>query len=150
MEKGYYKPEIEEFCEGIEYEYLACSTRLALLDTSAGGNKLEYLTPKHDIWNKAVFNCKREYGFFNQFDFNTYLENGNIRVKLLNSADIEAEWFNPHLDGYLKIREGRYICRLWHFCDTGLVVIKCGADTIFRGTIKNKTEFKKLLKQLGI
>lgn len=125
MEKGYYKPEIEEFCIGFEFENFAD----------------EY----DDRWCELII---EENDTFDNINYG--LKEDLIRVKLLDLSDIKAEGFNPHLDGYLKITEGRYNCQLWHFPDTSLVVIRCGADTIFRGTIKNKTEFKKLLKQLGI
>lgn len=162
MEKGYYKPEIEEFCVGFEYEFLSHSTRLMLFDFNEN-NKPEYLSPSLETWKNQVF-TGQEYSMFASFDLKTYCETDNIRVKILNREDIEAEGF---IYRWSEDSKGRFVLSKDRKCErTGnpdawrifynptnqwMIIDTHNANkNRFVGTIKNKTEFKKLIKQLGI
>ncbi len=136
----YYTPEIEEFFVGFEYES-------------------KYL-PKDEKFYKAEFEegsiCKMS-------------KDSEYRVKHLDREDIES------LGGkIIKVRDGGFNAQIYTsdysflditydsdthkiyiegFYQTKMVAKKTeGYDshTIFQGIIKNKSEFKKLLKQLNI
>ena len=84
-----------------------------------------------------------------------------IRVKHLDREDIEGEGWDEDWDA-----EGRYLLGgkfiMFKFGETNIYAIKktrvfekhgirfCEHDTIFEGEILNLTEFRKLMKQLGI
>jgi len=142
----YYTPEIEEFHPGFEYEWCR----------EIGDSP--YNTP----WTKKTFTKKDSYHELwlntpaaRDSDCGTY-----YRVKHLDRSDIESlEW------EYKETTEGKYD----YFWDKGagkhsilysetqkrcLVTIRNEVRkedfTAFVGTIKNKSELKRLLKQLGI
>jgi len=120
MNDKYYTPSIEEFHVGFEYE----STT----------------SPTKEDWYKAVIN--------NVDDLYDVFSYSNARVKHLDREDIESL--------------GWAVGRLpWQYFDGihNLVYLKNNkysinhiADEVclFYGTIKNKSELKVLLKQLGI
>ena len=139
METKYYTPEIEEFCVGFEYQ-------------ERGNIDTEWIDMK----------C-----YANDFDIediDTCLENGNIRVKLLDREDIESclfKYTGHSIDEWFEM-EGNFQIGSWtsykiqlHYGlkDRRIYInaIDCGDEhPLFEGTIKNLTEFKKVLKQIGI
>ena len=130
MANSYYTPTIEEFHVGFEYE----SEEMA--PCGSGTHFVKDTIEKPDDIKNA-------------FDFDDYCHT-ELRVKLLDREDIESlgwkysnvksEYFSKngfdlvlHKDNFLTIYEDK------------------GADEFsFRGTIKNKSELKKLMQQLSI
>ena len=144
MKNKYYTPTIEEFCIGFEYEEL--SNVGSWYKTQFGDNNGEY--------NNELSEC-----YWN-------ITHDKIRVKYLDKEDIESLgfklkgksidlWFEKEGiylrdDGYhlnnIKLQYGLH--------DNNLKITfnyVAGEEQIhFEGKIKNKTELKKLLKQLEI
>lgn len=141
-ENKYYTPSLEEFCIGFEYEI-----------TNDGDETNE------TSWFKTIFGtgigthiiCSQEY--WQQY-IEDYINKKCIRVKYLDQQDIEecgGKRYNDINETIDMNHIGRftltYIPRTknMHICYSGdSNIIK------FNGTIKNKTELKKLLKQLNI
>ncbi|MHA1305570.1 MAG: hypothetical protein ACTSPI_17860 [Candidatus Heimdallarchaeaceae archaeon] len=150
MEKKYYTPEIEEFHVGFEFE--------VFID-------------KIDAWIGFTYS---QYTFFNEvieggwsgkgFTIAEKLPLKKVRVKYLDREDIESlgweyiphnnantdRWHDVHKKGEYEIISGAP--------DKSIAIRKVEGYTLgikqvtgmFIGTIKNKSELKKLLKQLGI
>jgi len=140
MDNLYYIPEIEEFRVGFEFEY---------------DNSRE--------WMKHVVEINY---YFEDLLYN--IGSGEIRVKYLDKQDIEEcgfthtktvlqefyEWKDVH------IKPEVYGYRIWelqccHRPDTHWFELKAHFEdgnwsTLFEGKIRNKSELKKLLKQIGI
>lgn len=152
MENKYYTPELEEFHVGFEFESNYILFRK--------GNK-------GDEWNKHIL-TKENTWFWDAYE-NDAIET-EFRVKYLDTEDIESLGFNQRpidLDGkpnvmYTKPLENKIknfdIVDIVHNPISKWVLITIGDhqspwsvwETTFAGTIKNKSELKKLLKQLGI
>jgi len=123
--KKYYTPEIEEFHIGFEYEWL----------------------DENKLWNKATpIEISRK-----NFDEQTY----GLRVKYLDKEDIESL-------GFEFIKEDKF-SKYFKFQNFNLQTVKNGThgihiaqldedghSIVFKGIVKNKSEFKKLIKQLNI
>jgi hypothetical protein len=141
MEK-YYTPEIEEFYVGFEYE-------IEYYDHGHGGGwiKMDTSNP-HDIYQR-----KKE------------LESNSkvvaVRVKYLDREDIESLDFarEPVKYHHSFIRGDYKLCYLSDDNPTELTILKRKKSNylgeskyklIFVGTIKNKSELKRILKQIGI
>ncbi len=124
----YYPPELNEFCVGFEYEqeeYDGTYTKLTLSEKDS----LEYISDHSD----------------------------EFRVKYLDRGDVEEcgftflkkDWGN---DVYEKpvYKTGK----LTLYLERTYVIILCKDGeydvTLFRGNIKNKTEFKKVIKMLWV
>ena len=119
----YYIPEIEEFHKGFEYE-LQCDE-------------------KHWLYNNTPYD----------FDLisNCIVDN-RCRVKHLDKADIESleftvadndpYWYDYKNDRFYMYKESS-TDKYWNINDNE-------SDIGFRGVIKNKSELKRLLKQLNI
>ena len=136
----YYTPEIEEFHVGFEYEQYE-----------------DYDNPLQDKeWHKLVFGL---YGTDNPENM-TYPGSLNIiRVKLLDREDIESLGYV-----YRRIVEDIYeeytpieyntlpSTRNIILRNTKSSEVVCFKKLIraFRGTIKNKSELKKVLKMIGV
>ena len=124
MENKYYTPDLSEFHFDFEYEL------------------------KVDLeWERAI--CRTS-----TFDI-LYKEGVDItRVKYLDVADIESMGFKCNGDdlrfcgtrGEITVQQCTY-----SYCTRGLGVwiTKGDAITLFSGEIKNKSELKKVLKQIG-
>ncbi len=151
MEK-YYTPQIEEFCVGFEYEYFSEGLSDLDIDGISG-------------WYKTKFT----------FDIEKYEQRSptkKVRVKFLDKDDIESlgfsfestnkirnwykgpeEWFNETIPGSPS---GRYWgFTLIHDPEFNVCIIESMTNSgeterFFEGIIKNKSELKKLLKQLGV
>ena len=140
MENKYYIPQIEEFRVGFEYEYEVDSEDL-----------------EESIWKKAIFDFD-----FGWIEFpNTF--NEDKRVKYLNSEDVESLGFICILDdvGIQHYRKGNFILKtdydLGSYIDGDFNLYSIihnpydgQYNNVFSGIIKNKSELKVLLKQLGI
>ena|ERR1700748_869277 len=144
-ENKYYTPEIEEFCVGFEYEFMS--------DEPSGYHS------RHDCpdWTKREFygssgaededselDCIRK-AIENKGDYFHY-----CRVKLFDRADIAScgfEFVGHYDDNCPEFSKDIVRIRMWE--NNVLTINRLGAET-FCGTIKNITEFRKLLKQLGI
>ena len=151
MREKYYVPTIEEFYVGFEYE-------VRQLDGS-GYYTNEYCTFEFDGTD-----------FFNKYDefvFNDWVDLDKIRVKYLDQEDIESLGFIklPTLDNHFRLLIKKdiglnSIVHL-HLRESNEIPfpisIWVGSDeneedyiTIPTIYIKNKSELKKLLKQLGL
>ena len=129
----YYTPEIEEFHIGFEYE------RHQYED----GNWFKYTVEERDILDHA----EKE-----------------IRVKYLDKEDIESLGFKEKSLKYYIFNEpsgklpywNKVILDFrWSYKDISIIGIRADdlgmeEGILFRGNIKNKSELKKLLKQLNI
>jgi len=134
MEKNkYYTPKIEEFHIGFEYEF----------------------KHKSGEWETMLINNLTDLDDTLDWDF----PEGKVRVKYLDKEDIES--LGWELEFY-TLSEGNKIeiLRLKSFIITSYSVLdskgltidisSSGLNRIFRGKVKNKSEFKKLMLQLGI
>lgn len=135
-ESKYYTPEIEEFHVGFEYE----------LRVAGGGDRFV----KEELHN---------------FDFDLFLNNlyrdneeeFNLRVKHLDREDIESLGFKllkEDLNGKAFIHKINVELQIW-WSSKGTIDIDNGMSysdcrTYFYGTIKNKSELKRVLKMIGI
>jgi hypothetical protein len=124
----YYTPKIEEFHVGFEYEFV---------DGDSEDWEKDIISSKYDL--KEVMG-------------NLFL---NFRVKYLDREDIESLGFK--FDKFW-IREEKGSIYLFNFYGltyfnstrTIKIWLRDTDECIFAGTIKNKSELKRLLKQLGI
>jgi hypothetical protein len=138
MTPKYYTPEISEFCIGFEYE-----------------------VHNNDIWEKQILEedmiitgigCDEDTNqpfHRKRFDLNRF------RVKHLDREDIqECEW-ELRTDENKDIHNPEYTIGRWYFktYPNGFCTIYDDTavdEYCFRGIIKNKSELKKLMVQLGI
>ena len=123
----YYTPSIEEFHVGFEVEWLHKSD-----------------------WLKVHFMCMEQFGFSDVEDLVK-----QTRVKHLDREDIEDLGFkhSHHSTSYTNYFEKDNTEISVYSGYKKVTVKKIWAvrnEVIFKGTIKNKSELKKLLKQLGI
>lgn len=142
MQNKYYTPEIEEFHVGFECEFKSYK------NNHQGGSV--------EQWDKYVIKIDT----FDKESYEQITYRTNWRVKYLNEDDIISLGFK-HIGGKLisgaeqEYHKNNY--RLYYSTDSKkLKIINEDENTsyeveggiIFSGKIKNKTEFKKLLKQL--
>lgn len=155
MENKYYKPEIEEFHVGFEYE-----TKLR----------------SSDLWGHRVVTLGRDYLILNDA-INNRCEM-EVRVKYLDREDIESfdlgAWSTgKDVNRYSGNNRKRTLdltykyngnIFLFHRPETNQVEIYKSEDRntalnmpiidsqhlLFKGTIKNKSELKKILKWIGV
>lgn len=139
MENKYYSPELEEFCVGFEYEVLRKS-------------------PTTEEWVKFIFPKYPRVGveWGTQDPYNIV---GRIthRVKYLDKEDIESLGFDHDQttkdgENYFKgTLLNKHEWSLWHKDGKiDLWEINDESDKCFSGILKNKSELKKLMKQLNI
>lgn len=132
----YYTPEREEFCWGFEYE--------------------SEEDPRTGIWEKQVV------GGWSKFKYFDNDSDVDYRVKYLDKEDIESLGFNQITDDCFSLPIKEYRGRLNQevrilIRQTILIYLAMDMNymdkdnlVLFTGNIKNKSEFIKLLKQLGI
>ena len=165
MEDKYYTPEIEEFHVGFEYE---------IYGTYASNNIEGVWLPV--VYEEDLVNLTDDSFTVNLSRFNYRIAKKTIRVKYLDREDIESLGFE--YDGKSCLDETwekeESIVDTWsYYVDTTedkekyyslysqgkLCYITYTAyqnsvgstvDQIFKGTIKNKSELKKVLKMLNI
>ena len=135
MGSKYYTPSIEEFHVGFEYEQAS--------------DKM--VAPKQ--WYKEIFYLNNSH-----IDIVQYSSlNKNVRVKCLDKEDIESLGWKGQEVNSVYFRKGRYRLVHWFTNDkTGrdVTIIEeypGGEEALIKKAIvKNKSELKKLLKQLNI
>lgn len=154
----YYTPTIEEFHVGFEFEMTSGSKKINNI-----GEVVEYSYS----WNKETFNQNNN---LDLFDYLLSLQ--GIRVKYLDKEDIESFGFTEqHLPNCFKedddielgygLQTDRTRSIIIHTYNNQGITI--GEQVVynqisgnwyfshlFKGIIKNKSELKVLLKQLGI
>ena len=143
IEDKYYTPEIEEFHVGFEYESLEIGSQTK--------------------FNKDVVTDNHLYGDYDQSTLlsELYFHPERARVKYLDKEDIESLGFKfkeGTESSYVKdnITMHVYYAKRWNTKNDTITIFKrdliraVGKTIIFSGTIKNKSELFKLLKQLGI
>ena len=129
-ENKYYTPEISEFHVGFEYEELN----------------------HYKKWIPKIF------GGFLPKTINEYISKNECRVKYLDREDIEeCGWVYNEEEGRFRFRDNEmYSLTVFH---NEAIMIKYiwretehneNFDFKFDGTIKNKSELKRLMKQLNI
>ena len=123
----YYTPSIEEFHVGFEYES-------------------SYLED-YDTWKKEIIDTV-DVGYF----YSTYTGDAvptEFRVKYLDREDIESLGFECMGGNWYHDNKAYQIIGTWESIE-----ISRGQheyrDVLFKGTTKNKSELKKILKMLGI
>lgn len=135
VENKYYTPELSEFHVGFEYEF--------------SGNKGEG-------WSEEI--VEDLYSFESIIDDIRYCD---LRVKYLDKEDIESLGFKKENDMMMSAMSGslyigkRSELRTWYSGHSTCVRIITNPNTeqkqiVFDGFIKNLSELKVLLKQLGI
>lgn len=124
MKNKYYTPELDEFYIGFEYEYCIRNN--------------EYI--------KYIVSTETDLKHIHK-QIQLYL----IRVKYLDREDIESlGWeFEENLQYCDQFKYKSLEAYLWVIKDENLIEIQC-EKTCFRGCIQNKSELKKLMKQIGI
>jgi hypothetical protein len=142
----YYPPKIEEFYPGFEYEVMI---------------------PEKQTWSKETFYLNDSHiNFIKYVDIQNEFTKNKIRVKYLDKEDIESLGFilkHKSIDLWFEkpgitLREDGYhlknIKLNYGIHDQKLKIVfdyTSGETQVhFEGKIKNKSEFKKILKQLGI
>ena len=82
------------------------------------------------------------------YNIKNYTEKGKIRVKFLDREDIEAEgWEQIEYDIYVF---GLYVLEFNPEYYTYIYLASHKPDVIFKGKIRNRSELRKLMKQLNI
>ncbi len=139
MESKYYTPTIEEFHVGFEFE--------AKFGIELSGNRAVYVPGKDMPFDKLT----AELSDFKEIE--NLLNSDCVRVKYLDKEDIESLGFKEsNEDGEFDVYYGNgYILS---FID-GIINVRPELITMtnpesfwFRGTIKNKSELKRILKQI--
>jgi len=124
-ENKYYTPKIEEFCVGFKYE--------------------EYNNYRNEWCNLILTEEDLEsLGSF-MYNFLESFESNFIRVKYLDKEDIENCGFV--FQKFLLFKKNNIFISFGH---NKYTQINNGKRVLFEGTIKNKSELKKFLQQLGI
>ena len=146
----YYKPEIEEFHYGFEYEqWREGKYSFYIIDTTdatknfqlqdSDGTHKEYAE-----WWKTKITGENDF-----YPLELKLKNNQIRVKFLDKSDIEElGWKDISLPQSISVHFEKQNCRLY-YQDTTLVISK-GIGIYYRGECKNKNELRYLMKKLKI
>lgn len=130
----YYTPEIEEFHVGFEYEAQDLGDDM-----------------KNWVWRKQVFEGEETRTYFIE-----ELDKGEMRVKFIDRDDIESlKWSSVGSKPYhFEIKSSVFTFGLAFSEKDNRVIIyetvQGSTSVIFNGFIKNKSELKKLMKQLRI
>lgn len=129
MENKYYTPDLEEFHVGFEFE------------SRMNDEDWEKQTYKQDSFISVY--ADGEYSFDN-------IDGGiNLRVKHLDREDIESEgWIQIEYDTY---KNEDFYLEFNNEYKTFISEKKAGMENIvFAGNIKNKSELRRIMKQLNI
>ena len=132
----YYTPSLEEFHVGFEFE----------------------VESKNVVENKIVWSKFNDP--LRQDTLEWLIENDKVRIKYLDSEDIESLGFNETYDDtegnvWFKSNKSDKIRLCFidglnfniEICDSSN---HCNNDTIFKGSVKNKSELKRILKMIGV
>lgn len=130
----YYTPEIESIHVGFEYEHW-----------------------NRNIWAKCKISGIEELGYFIAYCEQQLIPE-RIRVKYLDQEDIEAEGWDPIIPDEkddkdtlkFKIDDSDRTLQVWYRTLEPTVEIKQLGKVIFWGTIRNRSELKRIMQQLGI
>lgn len=144
--KKYYIPEIEDFHEGLEFE------------ENIYDENLDEFTGK---WEKHIFDSRGGLGN----ELTHVLEDRQLRVKYLDQEDIEDFDFSYWTDSHGYWRCFKTISVKWYLClrritNTYIILEKVEKKVkgerfegcrhvLFNGVIKNKSELRKMFKQVG-
>lgn len=163
MENKYYTPSIEEFHVGFEFEiHLMSVGGLVILD---GATKEVHRLSEADIkvWEPTIYNNDVIFGR-PLSEIQELISNSQIRVKYLDREDIESlgwlhtdrsidDWFK--WEQPIRLESGHRIKFIMHYgYHDHKLTIKGddggGETCFFEGYVNNKSEFKKVMKQLTI
>jgi hypothetical protein len=129
MENKYYTPTIEEFHVGFEFEIRS--------------------TFMHEgEWKPSIIRTLENIVGLRLSDFS---KNGEVRVKHLDREDIESLGWKP--GGLQGLNEDSFTYedyQLYWQDNQWIQVYNWDSKIIFEGTIKNKSELKRILKQIGV
>lgn len=147
MKDEYYTPVIEEFHVGFEFEYL----NKDFSDTD---------------WVKTIFDPETCSGYlWKTEDFTELIEKYLVRVKYLESKGIEelgweilgSDWYNLiSVSGelgyfnYVRLKLFGKNSFIKGYRANPITSPKTEQEYLFQGEIKNKSELKKLMKQLSL
>lgn len=157
----YYKPSLEEFYTGFEYEEFHDPIRYKLINE------------KLNKWNKKVYDINTQLYYTDSNEnkysfFNNEIYKDNFRIKYLDEEDLkelgfediktEIKSYGKYFNGRIKYNKDKYFKRsLEIYCSflKNKNEIYCKLiDTHFKGNfeiyLKNKSELKKLLKQIKV
>jgi hypothetical protein len=138
MENKYYTPTIEEFHVGFEFEMIEHNE-----DKCA-----------EEKWVKCLMNVFSDGVFNKDSDGSVSVPDGVIRVKYLDREDIEECGWKQH-EFYPQKNEfwfdSYHVLRYYNEKEIDIFV-DCGDSvlSIFKGAIKNKSELKRIMRQLNI
>ena|SRR3990167_9841201 len=141
----YYVPDISEFHVGLECEYWGFD----YIKSVGYSEKYTEGWVKHTI-------CEFDYEIFRDGDkmlSNPFDDENKFRVKYLDLSDIESCGWRviPNFSNYsIKTKDKLYELNPKASDGNLLIGEVLDRNTLFRGTIKNKSELKILMKQLGI
>lgn len=136
MENKYYTPELNEFFDKFEYEFFDF------------------------VWKKSIFD------FRDLEVIDDEIREDKIRVKHLDREDIESLGWHKHQETYFSFENKKikshsneyflneilvlsnsYFLEITDFC---IIIQDYDYEVIFKGTIKNKSELKKIMQMLNI
>ena len=159
MEGKYYTPDISEFYVGFEYEIkdfaFDKATEYSRSVEEVERNKFDII--RHLEKSELSANTKRGVQYWNTRQDRDLIITESLpsicRVKYLDKDDIKSFGFVEDVhNGVICYRLGNYI--LFWFGTPMISIDYFTTDgkelQFFRGTIKNKSELKKLLEQLNI
>lgn len=131
LDAKYYTPDISEFHVGFEYEI------------KLNGGK----------WEKHIF-CPNSENFSHRFKEETWFtKEDSSRVKHLDRSDIESFGFEGQEKNNTYFKKEGFRLVNWPKEPKKILVFRVFGDNdetrIFEGTIKNKSELKKVLQQIG-
>jgi hypothetical protein len=146
IDKKYYIPKEEEFCIGFEFEYYNSHVK-------------EYVKAVADAANFSLNDLDGSYD--EDYLLSENCSNPNkIRVKYLDREDVESLGFTHLIDDCYNLPIKEFRGRLNQevrvlIKDTIMIylALELGENmpkVLFTGWLKNKSEFYKILKQLGI
>lgn len=134
MENKYYTPDLEEFCSGFEYEEWVESYPEGFWTSTYVYGEASHSTPSLQSLRNLIKTENIRTKFLDQSDIESFgFKCTGVHVDELEFELDEESFLTLDVDGYMRI------------ADYGE-----GDVTRFSGVIKNKTEFRKLLKQLNI
>ena len=124
----YYTPELEEFHVGFEFE----------------SNYVLFQKPNEE-WSKCTFSTDNLW-FWDSYVHDAY--KNEFRVKYLDEEDVESLEFKP--DGKIYKDKWGNTIELTGYPNYDCKIVLVYSSRKFEGKIKNLSEFKKILKQVGL
>tara|TARA_R110000803_G_C11800957_1_gene299421 strand:+ start:94 stop:552 length:459 start_codon:yes stop_codon:yes gene_type:complete len=150
MDKKYYKPDTEELHSGFDIEYIS-NKEWHKMEVTSG--LIESLIYDIGVKKGDIINFGRDRGNIIS-DKEVEFRNKSIRVKYLDKEDIESLGWGNYVAPYEYNHEwsiGDYKMYVWLNGETPTIRVYHHYPSIsFQGTIKNKSELKRLMKQLSI